>query len=70
MKSHKNHSLSQETLSKTIKENEKLKKENEALKKALGEAAVEKYILETANNILKKNQKLHQLNSQKKRPKK
>ena len=38
-----------------VSELEKSKQENEYLKKALGELAVEKQILKTANEILKKN---------------
>ena len=39
-----------------VSELEKTKQENEHLKKALGELAVEKQILKTANEILKKRQ--------------
>ena len=40
-----------------VSELEKSKQENEYLKKALGELAVEKQILKTANEIFKKNRK-------------
>ena len=39
-----------------VSELEKTKRENEYLKKALGELAVEKQVLKTANEILKKRQ--------------
>lgn len=39
-----------------VSELQKTKQENENLKKALGELAVEKQILKTANEILKKRQ--------------
>ena len=39
-----------------VSELEKIKRENEYLKKALGELALEKQILKTANEVLKKRQ--------------
>ena len=49
-----------------VSELEKTKQENEYLKKALGELAVEKQILKTANEILKKRQIRRACLSQKK----
>ena len=49
-----------------VSELEKTKKENEQLKKALGELAVEKQILQTSNEILKKRQMKKMFVSQKK----
>lgn len=49
-----------------IRENEKLKAENELLKKVLAEASIEKYILQTANDILKKKEKKEMSKLQKK----
>ena len=57
-------------ISKLLEELEKSKQENENLKKALADVAVEKQILQTANEILKKKQIQQQLNSQKKQSKK
>lgn len=51
------------------KELERLRKENENLKMALAEVAVEKQILLTANDILKKDQRDQKLRSQRKRSK-
>ncbi|MCH2534137.1 MAG: transposase [Bdellovibrionales bacterium] len=53
-----------------LNENSQLKKEVENLKKALGELAVDKQILQTANDILKKSQRKTKLKSQKKSSKK
>ena len=44
------------SFSSIVSELEKTKQENEHLKKALGELAMEKQILKTANEILKKRQ--------------
>ncbi|MDE0151339.1 MAG: transposase [Bdellovibrionales bacterium] len=49
-----------------VSELEKTKKENEQLKKALGELAVEKQILQTSNEILKKRQMQKMFSSRKK----
>ena len=49
-----------------LDELEKVKAENGNLKKALGEVAVEKQILQTANDIFKKTQRKKELSSQKK----
>ena len=49
-----------------VSELEKTKKENEQLKKALGELVVEKQILQTSNEILKKRQMKKMFVSQKK----
>ena len=46
---------------------EQTKKENESLKKAVGELAVEKQILQTANEILKKRHNQALYSSQKRR---
>lgn len=48
-----------------VSELEKTKQENEQLKKALGELAVEKQILQTSNEILKKRQMKKMFVSQK-----
>ena len=53
-----------------VSELEKTKKENENLKKALGELAVEKQILQTSNEILKKRQMRKMFASQRKSLKK
>ena len=49
-----------------VSELEKTKQENEHLKKALGDLVVEKQILKTANDILKKRQIKRKFISQKK----
>ena len=49
-----------------VSELEKTRKENEQLKKALGELVVEKQILQTSNEILKKRQREKMFLSQKK----
>ena len=53
-----------------VSELEKTKKENENLKKALGELAMEKQILQTSNEILKKRQMRKMFASQRKSLKK
>lgn len=53
-----------------LDEIEKLKKENSHLKKAVGELAVDKQILQCANDVLKKAQRLKKSGSQKKSSKK
>ena len=57
-------------ISELLAELEKSKEENENLKKALADVAIEKQVLQTANEILKKKQIQQQLNSQKKPSKK
>ena len=49
-----------------VSELEKMKRENELLKKALGELVMEKQILQSANEILKKRQITDMYVSQKK----
>lgn len=49
-----------------LAELEKLTEENKNLKKAIGSMAVDKEILQTANEILKKKQRQQELNSRKK----
>jgi len=53
-----------------LEENLELKKQLDALKKALADIAVEKQILQTANDVLKKIQRQKQSKSQKKSSKK
>ena len=53
-----------------LNENEDLKSQIDNLKKALGEVAVEKQILQTANDILKKAQRKKRSSSPKKSSKK
>lgn len=49
-----------------LQELEKLKEENNHLKKAVGDMAITNEILKTANDVLKKNQRLEKLKSPKK----
>ena len=56
--------------SEVLNENENLKKENENLKKALAEIAVEKQILQAANDVLKSWDRKKKLKLQKKSLKK
>jgi len=49
-----------------LQELEKLKEENNHLKKAVGNMAINNEILQTANEVLKKNQRLEKLKSPKK----
>ena len=53
-----------------LEELERVKKENNHLKKAVGELAIDKQILQTANDILKKAQRKGKLKSPKKVSKK
>lgn len=66
----KNKDSSEVDASEILAELEKMKSENNNLKKALADVSVEKQILKTANDILKKKQIQQQLNSQKKPSKK
>lgn len=64
--------MSQETkkdsidVQEILAELEKLKEENSNLKKAVGELAITNQILQTANGVLKKNQRSEKLKSRKK----
>jgi transposase-like protein len=53
-----------------LEENDDLKKQIELLKKAVGELAIDKQILQTANDILKKAQRRKKLGSPKRSSKK
>lgn len=57
-------------LSELLAELEKLKGENSNLKKALADVVLDKQILQTANDVLKKKHLQQQLKSQKKQSKK